>query len=446
MGNPETTGHLRVRPLVALALVFSSRTASAQLAAPSNEPVTGVIEPEVRSDDPWRELLSGVLFVPRLAVQLFFTATGVAATLIEEEQVVPRVDDLLHPPEGEVRIFPTLFAETGSSFNVGVRTIARAKNVAGSVRGGYGGPHDVVVESRLGFSFPRPVPISFGAEAFHDHRSSIGFLGLGQHPETDPRNRFVPGAGTSATYRELRQRFIATGGFRPFSNVEFLLSTSYMRRRVLDAPDPGPDTILNVFEPDSVPGYLVTSQIMYSETGLRFDSRVGRGGPATGALAEAYYGHGQGVRGTEMSYSRYGGRMAGFFPVFTPANVISPKLTIDGMEPLDGDVPFTELVRQPDFRGFDNRRDYASMVVSLDYRWMLVRHIGARLFGDLATVAPGVEDLPLDDWRFAGGFTLEVFTRSSQLGSIGFVGSKDGFLFLFKFGVSSGFGDRQHRG
>jgi hypothetical protein len=437
---------LRLRLLLALAVVVSSRNASAQLAAPTNEQVTGITEPEVHASDLAREFTSGVLFVPRLATQLFFTATGVAATLIEEEQVVPRVDDLLHPPEGEVRIFPTLFAETGSGMNVGLRIIAHAKNVAGTVRAGYGGPHDLVVESRLGLSFPRPVPISFGAQAFHDHRSSIGFLGLGQHPETDPRNQFVPGAGTSATYRERRQRFIITAGFRPFSNVEFLLSTSYMRRRVLDAPDPGPDTIQDVFAPGSVPGYLATSQINYSEAGLRYDTRAGRGGPATGALAEAYLGHGQGVRGTEMSYERYGGRVAGFFPVTTPANVISPKISIDGMEPLDGQVPFNELVRQPDFRGFDNRRDYASMVMSLDYRWMLVRHIGARLFGDLATVAPDIEELPLDDWRFAGGFTIEVFSRSSQLGSIGFIGSTEGFLFVLKFGVSSGFGDRQHRG
>jgi hypothetical protein len=436
---------LRPRLNVALFVLSLSGSVSAQLVAPRNEPITGIVREEQESDDVGREVLGAVLFVPRLAAQFLFTATGTAATLIEEEQVVPRVHDLLHPPEGEIRVFPTAFVETGSSANIGARMIAQARNVASTLRGGYGGRHDVVIEARLKLGFARPFPLSLGMEAFHDQRSEVGFLGVGQHPEDDARNQFVPGAGTSATYREERERFIGTLGFRPMSNVELLLSSSYVRRRVLDAPDPGPDTISNVFVPGSVPGYLFTNQILYSELGVRFDSREGRGGPATGALAETYFGHGQGIRSTEASYARYGGRVAGFFPVLSQANVISPKLTLDGMEPLDGEVPFVELVRQPDFRGFDNRRDYASLVASLDYRWTLVRYIGARLFADLATVAPNVEELPVDDWRFAGGFTFEIFSRSSQLGSIGFAGTTEGFRLVLSIGVSSGFGDRQHR-
>ncbi len=445
MGRTATGRHLRRSGALTLAILGFCGSARGQLAAPTNEAVTGVHRDEREPGDTGREVAAAVLFVPRLATELFFTATGTVAGVIEEEQVVPRVDDLLHPPEGEVRVFPTAFLETGSSANIGVRVIAHAKNVVGSVRGGYGGLHDVVVESRLQLGHPYPLPFSIGLEAFHDQRSSLGFLGLGQHPESDPRNRFQPGAPTSASYREERERFIMSLGFRPLSDVEVLLSTSYQRRRVLDPPSSESTTIAQTFLPGSVPGYLATNQIIYSEVGARIDTRDSRGGPASGALFEGYFGEGNGTRGTNMRYARYGGRTAAFFPILSESNVLSPKVTVDGMDRLSGDVPFVELVRQPDFRGFDNRRDFASVVGSLDYRWTVVRYIGARVFADIATVAPTVPDLPLEDWRFAGGFAFDVFSHSTQLGSVGFSGSKEGFIFLLQFGVQSTFGDRQHR-
>src|SRR5262245_24612075 len=77
--------------------------------------VSDVEHEESRPGDTWREINSGLLFLPRTAIELLFIATGTAAGLVESEQVVPRVNDLLHPPPGEIRVFPTAFAETGST-------------------------------------------------------------------------------------------------------------------------------------------------------------------------------------------------------------------------------------------------------------------------------------------------------------------------------------------
>ena len=60
-------------------------------------------------------------------------------------------------------------------------------------------------------------------------------------------------------------------------------------------------------------------------------------------------------------------------------------------------------------------------------------------------MAPQLSELAPEDARFAAGFGFDVFSRSTQLGSLAFIGSSDGFRFTFSFGVSSGFGDRQHR-
>lgn len=433
------------RPLLRalLVLAFVSTPAWAQKRAQDPKEVTGVVQEERRRSDPGRDAINVLLFVPRSTVELLFTATGAAAVVVEEEQVVPRVEDMLHPPAGEIRAFPTLFVETGSSFNVGARALARADHYAATVRGGVGGAHDFVAESRVGLSLPKPLPFALSLESLHDERSAIGYLGLGQDPATDPRNRFT-GEARGAVYRERRGRYIVSAGTRVHPDVELLLSTSFTRRHVLDPPD-STDTLERVFVPGSVPGTGSETHFLYQEAALRLDTRKTRGGPSTGVLLEGYAGHADGVDDTDAAFARVGGRAGAFVSVVEKSNVLSPRLSLDGLAPIDGAVPFNELPRQPDFRGFDNRRDYVSAVASLDYRWTVMRYLAARLLVDAATVAPQLSELAPEDARFAAGFGFDVFSRSTQLGSLAFIGSSDGFRFTFSFGVSSGFGDRQHR-
>lgn len=407
------------------------------------EEVSGVVRPEREPGDTARRVANVFLFLPRQAVELFFAATGTAAGLIEEEQVVPRVRDLLRPPPGEVRVFPTAFVETGTGFNLGGRMIARADRMATTVRAGIGGSDDLVAESRLRLAWPEPLPISLSLEALHDVRSSLGFLGLGQDPERDPRNSFQPGVDRgAASYQERRERFVTSLGTRPVADVEAFLSSSLARRHTT-APSEG-EAIDDVFVPGSVPGFTEVTRVSYTELSLRLDTRETRGGPDSGALVELYAGHARELGASGARFTRQGTRAAAFVGVGDRSNVLSPRLVLDTLHPLSGAVPFTELPRQPDFRGFDNRRDFVSVVGSLDYRWAVMRYLAARLFVDVATVAPSLGELELD-LRPAGGFGFDVFSRSTQLGSLAFAASPDGVRFLLSFGVASAFGDRQHR-
>ena len=86
-----------------------------------------------------------------------------------------------------------------------------------------------------------------------------------------------------------------------------------------------------------------------------------------------------------------------------------------------------------------------SVVASLDYRWAIWRYLAARVLADAATVAPDLTSLSLRHLRYAAGFGLDLFSDTTPLGALSFVGSPEGFLFHFRFGVASGFGDRQHR-
>jgi hypothetical protein len=290
-----------------------------------------------------------------------------------------------------------------------------------------------------------PVPLVVMVTGLHDRRTNRGFLGLGQTPETDSRNAFLAGPAVGV-YREQRERAILGVGIRPVSDLELIASSSYTQRRVDNPPDAGETALTNVFAPASIPGAYQTTRIVYSEAALRFDSRANRGGDAPGALFEAYAGWARSVSGDYIEYARYGVRAGAFLPFIRPTTILSPMIALDTMTaPHPAVVPFTELVGQPMFRGFNNRRDYVSLVGTLDYRWYVSRFIAGRLFVDAAHVYPTLKEFRLDHVRWATGFGVDLHSSTTQLGRIALAMSPDGFYFLFTFGIPAGFGDRQYR-
>ncbi|MCA9630478.1 MAG: hypothetical protein KC766_22560 [Myxococcales bacterium] len=411
------------------------------------EDVPGIERGGREAGDLSRELAGGLLWLPRQTVELLFFASGNAAGLIDDEQVIPRVEDTLNPPKGEVRVFPTLFVETAGPLSVGMRMLARADNFGSTVRFGFGGRRELVAESRLRATLAEPRPIVLGIELLHDVRGSRGYLGVGQEPTSDPRNIFrTDSTEREGKYEEIRERFITSIGVRPLEDLELLLSSSITSRHLLDADDAEEQRLSRVFDLEQLPGGLGLRRITYNEVGLRVDTRKGRNGAHPGIQLETYLGHALGIPPTETSFIRSGGRIATYFEVYKRSNILSPRLVLDTMRPLDNaSIPFNELTRQPDFRGFDSRRDFSSLVASLDYRWTVMRYLAARLFADAAIVAPDLPGLRHETPRFAAGSALDFFTRSGSLGSVTTVFSPEGFKLTLSFGVAGGFGDRQHR-
>src|SRR5882724_5858510 len=181
--------------------------------------VSGIERAARRESEPARAVANAMLWPFRLVVDLIFLATGTAGGLLENEQLVPRARDFFFTRGGEFGIFPTLFLETGTNFNVGVRMIASIEPYAVTVRAGYGGPDANVVETRMRLGTTiggMPGVLSF--EGMHDRRTELGFLGLGQTPDTDPRNQFVNGQ-VAGIYRERRERIVAGFGLRPLPDL-----------------------------------------------------------------------------------------------------------------------------------------------------------------------------------------------------------------------------------
>jgi hypothetical protein len=407
--------------------------------------VSGIERPARQHNEPARAAGNVLLWPLRLVVDLIFLATGTAGGLLENEQIVPRTRDFFFTRGGEFGIFPTLFVETGTNPNIGARMIASIEPYAATVRAGYGGADSNVVEGRMRLSTSVGWPGVLSLEGLHDRRTGLGFLGLGQTPETDPRNQFQNGP-TTGVYRERRERVVLGYGLRPLPDLEVLLSSSLTQRYVDDPEDPdaGP-TMSQAFQPASIPGAYRVARNLYGELAVRYDSRTSRSGVATGVLFEAYGGAAEGI-GYPTHFKRTGVVGAAFLPFVHSTTILSPKIVVDGLlSDKETPVPFTEMPAQPTFRGFANRRDYVSAVASLDYRWYLMRFVAARLFVDVARVAPSLSDLTLDNLRWAAGFGFDLHTSTSELGRIAVAGSTEGFHFLFTLGVPAGFGDRQHR-
>lgn len=418
--------------------------------------VRGIERPAEDPTDAARAAGGVLLYLPRAMLDVVFFATGAAAGVLQDRQVVPRVRDLLFSPGGEIGVFPTLFAETGGHANVGARMVARTGQAATMLRTGYGGSDELVLEARIRLAAGLPLPVALDLEALHDRSTDLDYLGVGQEPGEDARNLFV-GEAREALYRETKTRWIVGLGARLSEDLELLVSSSLTLRRVDDPPDAGPLAISSVFAPGSVPGASETTRVFYGEAAFRLDTRATRGTPSPGAIVEGYAGAARGLdpsppapgstspRGP-VHVVRFGGRIAAFVPILSRSNILSPKIVADHLIPAsDAPIPFTELTRQPEFRGEDSRRDRTSIVGSLDYRFAIMRYLAGRLFADAAAVGPGPGDVDLRAVRPAGGLGVDFGSVDTEIGQAAVAFSPDGVRFHLSIGLDSGFGDRQHR-
>ena len=410
--------------------------------------MSGVERAERKPGDLARDIGNVVLFVPRNVIDLIFKGTSAAAELIADKQLVPRYRDLMGAPGGDIFVFPTLFAETGSAASIGLRMVSDSRYVTTSQRFGYGGPSDIEVESRVVFKGLRKLPYVISLEAYYKLEDDLEYYGIGIRPHRDERNAFRS-AADHGLYTERHVRGLGSLGLRLAENYELMMSLSLARRQVWDTEEAGPEGLSAVFEPDSVPGLGSNSFIAYGELAARFDSRKSRSKPSPGVMLEAYTGGARSVQGDDAAFMRIGWRAAAAISVYRRTNILMARAVFDRLIPLGGlPVPFNELPRQPDFRGFDIRRDYLSMVGSIDYSWMLVPFMGMRVFADIASAAPGVAELELDHikhLRLAAGWGMDFFSNTSSLARFALSTSPEGVRVLLSIGVPEAYGDRQHR-
>ncbi|MEZ4439155.1 MAG: hypothetical protein R3B72_08700 [Polyangiaceae bacterium] len=449
----------RVGSLAAIVSLLAT-TAAAEEDAPPLDPeqvVTGIADPGREEGDTARDVGNVLLWLPRNVIDYTFRGTSAAARFVANENLVPRYRQWVGAPlDGDFFVFPTFFAETGSAFSVGVRMITDSPRVTTSHRFGFGGLRDVVAESRVLFKGTEDLPFAISLEGYYELESSIDYHGIGLRPRLDGRNSFRVADRDYGEYTERHVRTIGSLGMRLTDNLEIFQSVSLYRREVFEPKD-SEGSLSDVFGAGSIAGAYVPGDpsagrntwMVYAEMAARFDSRRYRGRPSTGALVEGYSGGARSVTGDRVAFMRVGGRAAGFIPIYRDTNILSPRIVIDRLIPLnDLEVPFNEIPTQPDFRGFDYRRDNFSVVMSLDYTWQVADPLSLRTFLDAATVAPSVASFSLQQiksMRFAGGLGIDFYTKTATLARLGLAMSGDGPRLSVSVGAPEGFGDRQHR-
>lgn len=407
--------------------------------------LSGVERRAVLRWDSWRSVATALLLPVRKLVELQFLGINALSAAARGLRFEQRAEDFFSPKEGEVKLLPTLFFETRHPVSFGARAVAFGSSGETRLALSSGGPHDVTARSEVLWFLAKPGTADLSVEALYDTRDNLEYLGVGQVPSRDARNVFRPNTAGDGRYLELRSRALASLDVFVVKGVSVVPSASLLIGRVEDAPEAGSARLSQVFEATRLVENAAVTRVFYSELALRYASRRGWAGRDVGGQLEGYLGYGAGRCGEDLRYVGAGARSALFVPIVRPTNTLSPKLVLDGVAPISGEIPFTVLVRQPEFRGFDLRRDRLSLLASLDYRWVLARSVAARLFADAATVAPRFGELFVNMPRFAAGFGLDLVGRLSDLGRFALSGSADGVRVLVNVGPTAASGDRQHR-
>ncbi len=396
-----------------------------------------------------RVFLDTLLFIPRALVQIVVGASSATVSFFEDQQVVPRTRALLGTEDGALRVAPTLALASGLRPDVGARITSRVGSFGSMLRMSIIDFDYYVTEARLLQMLGEKGHTQLVFEGFQQRRSGQSFAGVGQDPKNDPRNVFLPGReGAAGIFLESRQRIIAGLASRFEEDYELLLSTSYQRRRLESSPDtPQGESIGETFSPGGAPGAYDRSERTYSEVALRRDTRSVRGPPAAGLLLEGYAGTSQDVRGKYAEALHAGGRAAWFVSVVRKTSILSPRVTLDVVEPLgDKLLPFRENAYAGGFRGLGAGTDRVAALASLDYRWQLRSYVAARIFADATTVARELTALGLTNLAWAVGAGIDLHSSATEIGRLGLSYSSGGAQLILVFGLADpGFGDRQHR-
>src|SRR5690606_40609354 len=114
-------------------------------------------------------------------------AQAIVALFAHDQQLVPRYEQLLSGhPDARVFVFPTLFAETRSTFSAGVRAVADYGPWATEARVGFGGVDDWAVEGGAQYALGiGRVPVAITFELLADNASDLEYHGVGQDPRED---------------------------------------------------------------------------------------------------------------------------------------------------------------------------------------------------------------------------------------------------------------------
>lgn len=405
---------------------------------------SGRTDPIDDGDSALRKIGRGVLFVPKLAVDLALTPVRGSLWVNEHYHVIDWYDRVFYNDAQTIGLYPTISVDSALGVTAGAGFVDHdlfgeheqlALQAAASNRYRQIYSASLSTGKRLGDRF------SLELDGGYERRPHDAFYGIGNGDRVAttpaPIDPLVDSTSVEAQYRQYRTRISVAADLRAWERLHIRAAGAVSEVQFGGADQGAP--ISTIYDPRGLIGWGGI-QYSYSELELRWDSRRGATvmEPAsvfsTGALAAVYAGR---VNRLDAGpdFWRYGLDLQKFMRITEGPRVIAVHFHGEAVSGRLDEVPFTELPKLggPTYlRGYalDQFRDRVAAFGSAAYEWDLSQWFSASLFVDVGRVYPAVTEMSLDHLRMGYGLGVEAHSTESFTleGSIG--SSIDGGLFI----------------
>lgn len=420
-------------------------TAADVAGAPVPGQESGRLDRIDRGDSTPRLIGRGILFLPKLAIQVAVAPVRAGVWANERYRLYDRAYDLFFTDDRKLGLYPTAQFHSGFGITGGAKLVHRDLFGADehfSLSAGFGGRYrDRFTGSlRSGGRFGGHLRLELEAE--HDRRPEERFYGLGNRDEVGldmvPPAPLDAQAGETAVESRYRQRLARAALVADvrIAGPLHLRGAGALSDVEVGSSDEGL-SIDEVYMPGSLVGWA-GARHAYTELELRWDDRR-RGSrweppglPAIGWYAGVYAGRANRLD-DGADFWRYGADVQRFFRIARGPRVIAVRGRVEAVAGERGEVPFFELPAlggSTFLRGYDTERfrDRIAALGSLDYQWDLSQMFAARVFADVGRVYGAWDDLELSALRVGYGIGLEAYSKTSFMVRTSVASSIDGGL------------------
>ncbi len=414
------------------------RSASDAKGAPLPGAESGRIDNHDDDDSMLRIAVRGLLFLPKIAVQVVFAPFRGGVWAYERFQLGARVHDIFFNDEGTIGLYPTVGIESGFGVTVGASFVDRDLFGDGerlSLKAATGGQFRQIYKARLDSGNRLGHRAKIELAGVYELRPKDAFYGIGND---DPEDMDLDPA-IETRFRKTKARGTGVVDINVASDLHVRASEELTDVTFANSAEENEAAIDSVYMPSSLVGFG-GYRASYTELELRWDSRR-RGSEwdpdavrGTGWLLATFAGRSVAI-GAGSDYWRYGGEIQRFIHLTTGPRVISARLYGEAVSGKLGDVPFDELPRLGGkflLRGYplDRFRDRVAALGSVEYSWDLARRISASTFIDVGRVFSTLRDANFEELRIGYGVGLEFHTNRKYVMGLSVASSIDGGIFL----------------
>jgi len=416
--------------------------------APRPGTESGRLDPLDTGDGVMRVVGRGLLFIPRLPLELVFQPVRGVFYVQDRYNAAGVVAAWFTTEDKRIAIFPTALVETGFGLNVGVR--ASFKNMLGAgerlnLRAGFGGRFRTIAEAKLTLGEKEKTPVSVGVLGRLEARDQDRFFGYGNGDTVDAPGMLIDPT-TDATAIDTRYS-VKTSRIVPFvrarlpGNVALLASAAITRDRTDNNVNANQLQIDEVYDISRLPGFG-KRDALYAELEASWDTRRpanrfdGQGMRGAGHLVSVFGGRYEGLADNTINFYRGGFDLQQFVALTQGPRALEFRVFAEAVTGPRDEIPFLELPRlggQRLLRGYniDRFRDKVAAVGQVGYLFSLSRYVAMTIFADVGRVYADVDALTWRDQRVGFGTALEIYSSTGMVARAEIAGSADGSVFAY---------------